>query len=103
MRGYRFGFLTAILMSVLLASVASAQSLDDLKQQLDEAKQLIQSLEERIETLESQQAAQPVPAKAQSQDTDAAPTQKPGKFSIYGFAQADLIQDFNRVNPDWKE
>ena len=101
MQKQRFGLISVVLICVFLASTASAQSLDDLKQQLDEAKQLIKSLEERIETLESQQAAQPLPAKAQPQDTDAALTQKPGKFSIYGFAQADLIQDFNRVNPDW--
>ena len=101
MRGYQLGFLTVILISFLLAPVTSAQSLDDLKQQLDEAKQLIQSLEKRIETLESQQAAQPAPAKTEPLGAEAAPTQTPGKFSVYGFAQADLIQDFNRVNPDW--
>lgn len=24
-------------------------------------------------------------------------------FEVYGFAQADFIQDFNRVNPDWED
>jgi len=24
-------------------------------------------------------------------------------FEIYGFAQADAIQDFKRVNPNWKD
>jgi hypothetical protein len=25
------------------------------------------------------------------------------KFEIFGFAQADFIEDFNRVNPDWED
>ena len=31
----------------------------------------------------------------------AAQAQSGPSFEIYGFAQADFIQDFNRVNPDW--
>ncbi|MGH6911842.1 MAG: DcaP family trimeric outer membrane transporter, partial [Phenylobacterium sp.] len=31
----------------------------------------------------------------------AAQAQDGPKFEIYGFAQADYIQDFNRVNPNW--
>jgi hypothetical protein len=31
----------------------------------------------------------------------AAQAQDGPKFEIYGFAQADYIQDFNRVDPDW--
>jgi hypothetical protein len=36
------------------------------------------------------------PRRAPAQEAQAKPT-----FEVYGFAEADLIQDFNRVRPDW--
>ena len=36
------------------------------------------------------------PAPASSQEVVRKPT-----FEVYGFAQVDLIQDFQRVRPDW--
>ncbi len=41
-------------------------------------------------------AASLLPAPASSQEVVRKPT-----FEIYGFAQVDLIQDFQRVRPDW--
>ncbi len=77
-----------------------AEDIDELKQQLEAAKQLIQSLEQRIERLEQQSAAA-APAGEQQETAGATAEKQEGSFTIYGFAQTDLIQDFNRVNPDW--
>ena len=41
-------------------------------------------------------AASLLPAPASSQEVVRKPT-----FEVYGFAQVDLIQDFQRVRPDW--
>jgi hypothetical protein len=115
---------------VLAAAVAAAYStgagadeLSDLKSQLEAAKQIIQQLEQRVETLEAAKAVAPAapapppaaaaPAQppsaaggvvvAPNMKPDAASGQDPNKprLEIYGFAQMDLIQDFNRVDPDW--
>jgi hypothetical protein len=84
-----------------LTSWAGAETVDDLKKQLDAAKQAIQALESRLQALEAAQA-KPTPAPAPV--TAAAEKEKPkGSFEVYGFAQADAIQDFKRVNPDWKD
>jgi hypothetical protein len=101
---------------------AAADELSDLKTQLEAAKQMIQQLEQRVETLEAAKAAAPAaPAPtaaaappqppsaaggvvvAPNMKPDAASAQDPNKpkLEIYGFAQMDLIQDFNRVDPDW--
>jgi hypothetical protein len=85
-----------------LASWAAAETVDDLKKQLDAAKQAIQALESRLQALEAAQAKQ-VPAPAA---VAAAPPEKEkpkGSFEVYGFAQADAIQDFKRVDPDWQD
>ena len=89
---------------LLLAVPAFAEeTMADLRQQLEQAKLLIQGLEQRIEALEKQS---PVPSAqtggSAAMETGASATAADeGKFTVYGFAQTDLIQDFNRVNPDW--
>jgi len=94
-------FFTVILIGVFLSSGAGAESVEDLRQQLENAKQVIQSLEKRIEALEQKQASPPPAVQQDTAKTPEASSEKPGKFSIYGFAMTDLIQDFNRVDPDW--
>ena len=48
---------------------------------------------------EAQQAEEPAAAPtAEQADLDGNPEHS---FEVYGFAQIDAIQDFNRVNPDW--
>ena len=95
---------------------ASADELGDLKSQLESAKQLIQQLEQRVQSLESAQQ-KPAPAAAPAAAAQApatgpvvAPNQVPDKdladqggarLEVYGFAQADFIYDFNRVDPSW--
>ena len=87
--------------ALALPGTAPAEEIDELKQQLDAAKQLIQNLEQRIERLEQQSTAVS-PESAGSTVTDGSKAAKTeGSFSIYGFAQTDLIQDFKRVDPDW--
>jgi hypothetical protein len=102
---------------------AAADELSDLKTQLDAAKQMIQQLEKRVQQLEA--APKPAPAPGTAPQAAAAtgaaavttpaggpvvaPNQVPEKgvadtgarLEIYGFAQADFIQDFNRVDPKW--
>jgi hypothetical protein len=97
---------------------ASADELSDLKSQLEAAKQLIQQLEKRVQALEGAAPATPAaPAAAPAAAAPApaggvvvAPNQVPDKgvtdtggarLEVYGFAQADLIYDFDRVDPDW--
>lgn len=101
---------------------ASADEMSDLKAQLEAAKQLIEQLERRVQALETEQAraaAAPPPAPAAAPPPTAAapaggvvvaPNQVPeggvadagkARLEVYGFAQADFIYDFNRVDPDW--
>jgi hypothetical protein len=114
----------AVALALAVSSGTWAQDdLTDLKAQLEAAKKLIQQLEQRVQTLESQQAkpaaAAPAPAAAAPAPAAAAvpaagpvvaPNQVPetgvadagkARLEIYGFAQADFIYDFNRVDPDW--
>ena len=105
---------------------ASADELSDLKAQLDSAKQLIQQLEKRVQALEaappaaaapvagapaaSAPAAQAAAPAVPSGGIVIAPNEVPAKgvtdangarLEIYGFAQADFIYDFKRMDPDW--
>jgi hypothetical protein len=58
----------------------------------------IQELKSRITVLEANQKAAPPPV----QYTPAAPSRpRDHHLELYGFAQLDAIQDFDRVNPDW--
>jgi hypothetical protein len=99
----RLAFFTLALLFGL-ASWAAAETVDDLKRQLDAAKQAIQGLESRLQALEAAQAKQvPAPAPAAAAAAPAEKEKPKGSFEIYGFAQADAIQDFKRVNPDWKD
>jgi hypothetical protein len=84
-----FSLAIITLVGVFLALDAGAESLDDLNRQLEETKQTTRDLEKRIQALEQEQAS----AVDRSQPD--------GKLTIYGYAQADLIQDFKRVDPDW--
>jgi hypothetical protein len=90
-----------------LTSWAAAETVDDLKKQLEAAKQAIQALEARIQAVEAAQAKPapvPAPVAAAPASVAAAEKEKPkGSFEIYGFGQADAIQDFKRVDPNWKD
>lgn len=112
-----------LLLAAGIAGSASADELGEVKAQLEQAKQLIRQLEQRLQGLEQQQAgaapALPAAAAAPSAPTATAsppggaviaPSQVPEKnvaqpetarLEVYGFAQADFIYDFNRVDPDW--
>jgi hypothetical protein len=89
-----------------LATLAGAETVDDLKKQLDAAKQAIQALETRLQALEAAQAkpAAAAPTVAATPGPAAAEKEKPkGTFEVYGFTQADAIQDFKRVDPNWQD
>lgn len=94
----------SVLFGIGVSPALAEEPVGELKKQLDEAKQLILMLEKRIDALESKEVANVPSHPAVSpkvQSTTGEETEKPGKFTVYGFAQTDLIQDFNRVNPDW--
>jgi len=92
MKVHWLGVSAIILISLFVTNVM-AESLDTLKEQLEETKQATQDLENRIKALEQAPSTE-MAAAGESPESK-------GQFTIYGYAQADLIQDFNRVDPDW--
>lgn len=101
MKGHLLGFLPVFLLCSLLAVGAGAQSMDEMKQQLEDTKQITKDLENRIQMLEQEQMLEPIIVEEGRVETLKTPSAPQGEITFYGFAQADLIQDFNRVNPDW--
>ncbi len=99
------------LVAVSATPVMAQESIGELKKQLEEAKQLIMMMEKRIEALEEKEQQAYTAATAEKPDKPESPVAgqgeieavkgEEGTFSIYGFAQTDLIQDFNRLDPDW--
>ena len=73
----------SIAVAACMALPAAAQSLDELRKELADAQSSIAALEEKIDELDS----------SEKREAD---------FEVYGFAQLDYIQDFNRVNPNWE-
>lgn len=82
-----------------------------MQQQLQERDARIQELERQLRV---QQGATAAPATAPPPPPVAASTTPPAasattaqdggaKFEIFGFAQADAIYDFGRMNPDWDD
>jgi hypothetical protein len=81
--------------------------------ELDALRQRMNQLEAQVAAraqAEAQQEAQQAQHEAQqAEEPSAAPSPEQGdldgnpehSFEVYGFAQIDAIQDFNRVNPDW--
>lgn len=91
-----------LLLSLPLVPVAGAETLQELKKQLQDATDLIQALKVKIEAMERKEAGKAPSAGPAAGQAPPKSTRGKGTFTIYGFAQADLIQDFNRVNPDWE-
>ena len=117
-------------LALLLPAAAQADELSDLKAQLDAAMKSIQSLQQRVEALEAEKAkaaaATPAPAPTAAAPVEPAPAAAPpvtaaggpvvapnekpiegvtdankARLEVYGFAQADLIQDFDQMDPSW--
>jgi len=123
--------LLAAALALVLSPAARADELSDLKAQLDAAMKSMQALQKRVEALEAEKAKAVVPAPATAAAQPAAPQQaaaqpaqpavaaagvvvapneKPvqaapdagkARLEVYGFVQADLIQDFDKMNPQW--
>ena len=118
--------LLAAALALALSPAARADELSDLKAQLDAAMKSMQALQKRVEALEAEKAtaAAPAPATAAAPPAAAqpaeravaaagvvvAPNEKPvegapdagkARLEVYGFVQADIIQDFNQMNPQW--
>ncbi len=102
--------LCAALAAIAGAPGAGADEVSELRQQLEAAKRAIQQMEGRIQQLEQRPAAptsQAIPPSAAATippSTAPIPAKKSDRsFEVYGFAQVDYVQDFNRVNPAWDD
>ena len=63
---------------------------------------VIEELRNRVAVLESNQQAAPPPGPPPSWNYSDVPRKsKDHALELYGFAQLDAIQDFDRVHPDW--
>jgi len=117
----------AIALVFVFSTIAKADELSDLKAQLDAAMKQIQGLQKRVETLEAEkakgEAAAPAAAGAAAQaapkaaapevagagpvvapntkPVEGAPSADKARLELYGFVQADFIQGFKLMNPDW--
>jgi len=120
-------FFLLIVLAASLPATVSADELSDLKAQLDAAMKQIQTLQKRVEALETEkaktEAAAPAAAGAAAQaapkavapevaaagpvvapntkPVEGAPDANKARVEIYGFVQADFIQGFKLMNPDW--
>ena len=100
---------TLALPVLLLATPAYAQNTtppaDAAKQERMERE--ISELRSRLESLEaelSRTRTQPPPATAYAPPPPPPAAPKPASdhsLELYGFAQVDVVQDFNRVDPSW--
>ena len=97
---------------VLLASPALAEDLSGAgaqasapveAQERERILQEIQAMRSRIDALEAQLGGVPPPAPGTPAPVAGEAAESPDKHNLelYGFAQIDVIQDFDRVDPDW--
>ena len=96
--------------ALALTMPAAADEVSELRQQLEMAKRAIEQMEGRIRQLEQQRPAPTSQAIAPSAvaatpppPAAAAAPKRDRSFEVYGFAQVDYVQDFNRVNPAWDD
>ena len=113
------GSLTVVPAPALAAPALSEQEVQQLRAELQavkaesdaakaqeaERERRIDDLERRLDIATGVPPPAPETATEQVEQIPAADAETPrarkGGFEVYGFAQADYIQDFNRVNPDW--
>ncbi|MBT2748629.1 MULTISPECIES: DcaP family trimeric outer membrane transporter [unclassified Lysobacter] len=77
-----------------------------LKAEMETLRQRLSALESRLEKLESpheNRAAPAVPAAPAPVTAQADESHLGTNIELYGFAQIDAIQDFDRVHPDWED
>ena len=111
--------LTALTATAAVAQTADAATLAQMRQQLEtlrseevQAKAAEQARIQRMDALAQQLARAsgepvvqtPPPVEQIPAQASSFPRSDEGrKFEIYGFAQADYVQDFKRVNPSWDD
>lgn len=94
--------------SLLSAQVYADAETEALRAQLRAAQQAIAAMEKRLNQLEAKPVANVTQVNEEVVVVDNVAYQKKPKadpnkvFKVYGFAQVDAIQDFDRVNPDWE-
>lgn len=88
---------------------AASTEVQNLKAQLRAAQQAIAAMEQRLNQLEAKPAAPTVTqideetVVVENVAYQKKPKPDPNKsFEVYGFAQVDAIQDFDRVDPNWE-
>jgi uncharacterized coiled-coil protein SlyX len=99
-------------------AATDADRITALEEQLAQQKAAMQQQQRMIEAMDAElkrlraSAAAPSPAPASATQvvgataTGATPAQVPKNplaVNVYGFAQADAVYDFNRVDPDWQD
>jgi hypothetical protein len=93
------------------AASLSPQEVEQMRQELQALRAEEAARQARIDALAKQLAratGEPVietitPPSAEAAARPAAAREGGPKFEVYGFAQVDYIQDFNRVNPAWED
>jgi hypothetical protein len=95
--------------AVSIPSVFASAETDALRAQLRAAQQAIAAMEARLQQLEAKPVANVTQINEEAVMVNNVTYQKKTKadpnrsFEVYGFAQLDAIQDFDRVNPDWED
>ena len=81
------------------AAADDAQAGETDKQRIERLENMVEELSRRLDNRDRQEGQ----ANGQGEAVARAPRQPSDhKLELYGFAQFDAIQDFNRVNPDWE-
>jgi hypothetical protein len=75
-----------------------ARKIAELQRRLDAAAGVPPSPVEQPTTIQQAEVAAETPRESQPETT---PPEEKGTLDIFGFAQVDYIQDFNRVDPNW--
>lgn len=106
MHGRMFALSLLLMSSPAFAAESNPQAPMD-PQQRDRILREIEDLRARIDGLESQLGVTPPQTQTQAQPPAVVPAAKPSSgaddhsLELYGFAQVDVVQDFNRVDPNW--
>jgi hypothetical protein len=101
-------FRLTLLAAVVMASLpVNAGEIEVLRAQLRAAQQSIAAMEKRLNELEKKPAVTQINEEVvvvENVTYQKKPKADPNKsFEVYGFAQLDAIQDFDRTNPDWED
>ena len=112
----RMSYVFAALTGSVLFAASQPSFAQNTTPSLDEMWKIIQQQQAELDALKKKNAdleQRAVSNEADTQKGQELPVSDPadpltipeeqGSFEVYGFAQVDAIQDFNRVDPDWND